>query len=181
MDTWQLPRENGLMARPGASRKQLARTLSAAYAGGLLSQETFERRVDQLLKARLIDPFRIIGDLNVQRSPRMPKTKLMRAAASRTKVPNATAHTGIRPMLLALDWNGGKQDLLLGRHHRCDLVFSNLNVSRRHARLVFRDGSWILHDLESTNGTFVNGVRVRRCELHAGDQLVLGNEALRVD
>lgn len=169
------------MARPGASRKQLARTLNAAYAGGLLSQETFERRVDQVLKARLIDPFRIIGDLNLRGSPRLPKTKLMRASASRMRVPNATPHAEIRPMLLALDWNGGNQELLLGRHHRCDLVFSNLNVSRRHARLVFRDGSWILHDLESTNGTFVSGIHVRRCELHPGDRLVLGDEALRVD
>jgi hypothetical protein len=31
--------------------------LNAAYASGVLSQETFERRVDQVLKARLLDPF----------------------------------------------------------------------------------------------------------------------------
>lgn len=84
-------------------------------------------------------------------------------------------------MLLALDWNGGAQESLLGRSSSCDLAFSNLNVSRRHARLVFRDGSWILHDLESTNGSFVNGVRVHRCELRPGDSLTLGDEALRVD
>lgn len=114
MDTWGFPRENGVVARPGASRQQLARSLNAAYASGLLSQETFERRVDQVLKARLLDPFRIIGDLNLRRSARTPKTKLMRAAASRMKVPHAAASGEGRPILLALDWNGGTRNCSSG-------------------------------------------------------------------
>ena len=107
-----------MVARPGASRKQLASALNAAYASGLLSQETFERRVDQVLKARLLDPFRIIGDLNLRRSARMPKTKLMRAAASRMRR-DAAAPAEVCPMLLALDWNAGNEELLLGRQRGC--------------------------------------------------------------
>ena len=177
-------RENHSVAHPGASRKQLARTLNAAYAGGLLTQDTFERRIDQVLKAHLIDPLRIIGDLNLRASARRPAIKLVKAfavATRRVALPDTVAEEEAHPRLLALDWNGRNHELLLGRHHGCDVVFSNLNVSRRHARLVFRDGSWILYDLQSTNGTFVNGVRVGRCELFPGDRLALGDEALRVD
>jgi pilus assembly protein CpaF len=61
------------------------------------------------------------------------------------------------------------------------VVIPGDTVSRRHARLVFRDGKWIIHDLESTNGTAVNGTYVGRCELYPGDQLVLGEERLAVD
>jgi pSer/pThr/pTyr-binding forkhead associated (FHA) protein len=54
-------------------------------------------------------------------------------------------------------------------------------VSRRHALLRFRDGAWIVRDLESMNGTTVNGSPVVRCRLQPGDQLAFGDEALVVD
>jgi pSer/pThr/pTyr-binding forkhead associated (FHA) protein len=54
-------------------------------------------------------------------------------------------------------------------------------VSRRHARLNFRDGSWVLQDLDSTNGTLVNNTRIVRCRLLPGDHLVIGSEHLLVD
>ena len=84
-------------------------------------------------------------------------------------------------MLLALDWDGAEEDLLLGRHLSCDIVLGDLSVSRRHARLRFRDGHWVLQDLESTNGTSVNGARVGRCQLHPGDELRVGTVRLLVD
>jgi pSer/pThr/pTyr-binding forkhead associated (FHA) protein len=102
------------------------------------------------------------------------------AAVSRIRTSIAQA-SGTPPLLLALDWSGGRRELVLGRHHGCDVVLSNPGVSRLHARLVFRDGSWVLQDLQSTNGTTVNGVRVGRCELRPGDHLVLGDEHLKVD
>ena len=57
----------------------------------------------------------------------------------------------------------------------------HLSVSRRHARLSFRDGHWVLRDLDSTNGTRVNGQRVIRCRLEPGDRLRLGSAELLVD
>jgi pSer/pThr/pTyr-binding forkhead associated (FHA) protein len=83
--------------------------------------------------------------------------------------------------LLALDWAGGTRELLIGRHRSCDVVLSSDAVSRRHARIFFRDGGWILQDLESTNGTMVNGVRVGRCRLAPGDRIRLGTEELAID
>jgi pSer/pThr/pTyr-binding forkhead associated (FHA) protein len=70
---------------------------------------------------------------------------------------------------------------VLGRDPRCDVVLGDLGVSRRHVRLRFRDGSWVLQDLDSTNGTTVNGTVVGRCELRPGDCLVLGSTQLWID
>ncbi|MGO9974199.1 MAG: FHA domain-containing protein [Solirubrobacteraceae bacterium] len=83
--------------------------------------------------------------------------------------------------LLALDWSGECQELLLGRDRGCDVVLCDLSVSRRHARLVFRDEKWVVQDLGSTNGTIVNGRRIGRCELRPGDRVRIGLEQLRVD
>jgi pSer/pThr/pTyr-binding forkhead associated (FHA) protein len=54
-------------------------------------------------------------------------------------------------------------------------------VSRRHARLVFRDGNWIVQDLQSTNGTSLNGTPIGRSELRPGDELQIGAQRLQID
>lgn len=48
----------------------------------------------------------------------------------------------------------------IGQGPQNDIVIDDDSVSRAHARLEFRDGSWLLTDLESTNGTTVEGVRL---------------------
>ena len=170
------------MLGPGASRKRIARTLNAAYADGLLSHDTFSARLDQLLTEQVIDPARFIGDLSFRRAVDWRA----RALAALGVVGESLGLMRIRPaprdeVLLALDWTGVRSELLVGRHHACDVVLSESSVSRQHARLVFRDGTWVLQDLESTNGTSVNGVRVGRCALRPGDHVVLGTAQLRID
>jgi len=57
-----------------------------------------------------------------------------------------------------------KSYAMLGRAPQADVRFGpdhDLPVSGRHAAVVFRDGDWILRDLASTNGTFVNGERIK--------------------
>jgi hypothetical protein len=155
--------------------------LNAAYANGLLSQETFTYRLDQLLGERLVDPRRLIGDLSFRRA------RSWRGRFAATLVALGRSLAGSHELdaseetLLALDWTGLTGELLLGRHHACDVVLDEPSVSRQHARLVFRDGSWVLQDLESTNGTIVNGSLVGRCALRPGDQLVFGYARLRID
>jgi pSer/pThr/pTyr-binding forkhead associated (FHA) protein len=72
-------------------------------------------------------------------------------------------------------------DLVVGRGPGCAVALSDDSVSRRHARLVFRDGAWIIQDLGSTNGTIVNGERVGRCRLELGDRVRLGDQLLEID
>jgi DNA-binding Lrp family transcriptional regulator len=172
-----------VVIRPGASRQQIARALNAAYGDGLLSEETLHHRLDQLLGARVIDPFRLIGDLHPRRSGYGWRVRLVAATrwATRTVTDTFSNEVSEPPVLLALDWTGAQSELLVGRHHECDVTLGGPGVSRRHARLRFRDGNWILQDLESTNGTSVNGVRVGRCAVRPGDLLVLGDQRLLID
>ena len=168
------------MIQPGALRKRIARRLTAAYTGGLLSEDTYVRRVEAL-KAPLIDPFRLIGDLRPRSRAVGQPLRLFRtvsATARRIREPAPVEHQSV---LLPLDWGGQERELLIGRHQACDVVLLDPSVSRQHARLIFRDGSWILLDLGSTNGTTVNGAPATRCELRPGDQVALGNERLTVD
>jgi len=167
---------------PGSSRKQIAHTLNAAYADGLLSHDTLIRRLDELFKARLIDPRQLVGDLTLRTSGRGLRSRLLSAiAVAIDRVGTRLLDRGSRLVLLALDWNGTHEELLIGRHRSCDVVLADPSVSRRHARVFFRDGSWVLQDLESTNGTVVNGVRVGRCELRPGDRLLIGDQRLQID
>jgi predicted component of type VI protein secretion system len=65
--------------------------------------------------------------------------------------------------------------LVIGRDPRNTIVIDHPQVSRRHARITQRDETWVIEDLQSTNGTFVNGERLLRPHaLIAGDVIDLG-------
>jgi pSer/pThr/pTyr-binding forkhead associated (FHA) protein len=70
---------------------------------------------------------------------------------------------------------------VLGRSDDCDCVLNDPTVSRSHARLSFRDGSWWLGDLGSANGTRVNGWRViGEVEVRPGDSVSFGAARYRL-
>ena len=163
----------------GTSQRRLARVLNTAYANGLLSEDTFLQRTDQLLGGGMIDPARLVGDLNLRRR-HTPVAAALAGLVDRVVRAFETRQPPAYPVL-ALDWSGAQSDMLIGRHRGCDLVLSDQSVSRRHVRVIFRDERWILQDLESTNGTIVNGSRVGRSQLRPGDHLALGNVHFIID
>jgi len=67
----------------------------------------------------------------------------------------------------------------IGRRRGCDLVLSDPQASRTHARISAQDGAFVLEDLGSTNGTFVNDQRVQRQVLRPGDEIQIGQTRLR--
>jgi hypothetical protein len=167
------------MAKAGASRARLEQALNAAYGDGLLSERTLAHRLDLLFGGRLIDPTSVVGDLTVG-APRPFWSPLAeRVAAVRRRI-DRKRNDG-KALLLPLDWTGATDEILIGRHPSCQVVLPSQNVSRLHARLVYRDGVWILQDLNSKNGTIVNTRRVGRCQIHPGDVLVIAGERIRVD
>ncbi len=68
--------------------------------------------------------------------------------------------------------------VVLGRSKECDLQVPDANVSRRHAELRREGSSWWVVDLDSTNGTEVNGKRVPRAKLASGDTITVGETEL---
>lgn len=69
----------------------------------------------------------------------------------------------------------------MGRATRADFIVDAPLVSRLHCRLESGADGLEVIDLSSTNGTFVNGKRVKRAHLHAGDRLKVGRVELRVE
>jgi pSer/pThr/pTyr-binding forkhead associated (FHA) protein len=68
-----------------------------------------------------------------------------------------------------------EEEILIGRDVSMDLVVDYEGVSRRHARVVWHDGQFWLEDMDSTNGTFLNGVPVTDpAALDIGDEIRLG-------
>jgi pSer/pThr/pTyr-binding forkhead associated (FHA) protein len=76
----------------------------------------------------------------------------------------------------------GPAGVTLGRSRQCDVVLSDANVSREHAEIRPRGGSWVLTDLGSTNGSRLNGRAVEGSEvLKPGDDIELGATVLRFE
>jgi hypothetical protein len=76
----------------------------------------------------------------------------------------------------------GPAGTTMGRSRQCDVMVDDPNVSREHAQIRPRGGSWVLTDLNSTNGSRLNGRRVDHSEvLKPGDEIELGTTVLRFE
>jgi pSer/pThr/pTyr-binding forkhead associated (FHA) protein len=73
-----------------------------------------------------------------------------------------------------------KDMTVVGRKDECDIRLDHKSVSKMHCVLVKTDGLLLLRDLGSTNGTRVNGQRVRRAALLPNDQLTIAGFKFRV-
>lgn len=78
--------------------------------------------------------------------------------------------------------------MTIGRDSTTEIVINDAEVSRRHARLTFQGGKYVLEDLGSTNGTFVNGQRLSGPRvlkpgevISFGEQIMLVFEAVNLD
>ena len=149
------------MVRPSDdTRSHTLAALRRGYVGERLQTDTFSLRVDRALTAESRGELReLTADL-----PHRRWRDRFRALR-----PPARRRTWLaEPGLLQT------AELTLGRSPDCELVFCDDTVSRHHARLELRDGRWFLIDLDSSNGTSVNGRRVRDAEVRPGDRIRLG-------
>ena len=65
--------------------------------------------------------------------------------------------------------------MLFGREEDCTLVLNDGGVSSKHAQLSIQDGMWCLYDLQSSNGTLVNGQPIQAVALNNGDVIAIGD------
>jgi hypothetical protein len=149
-----------IVVRPSEeTRERTVRRLRRGYVSGRLDTDTFSRRIDVALRGDHEQLGGLTADLPSLRA--LPRRWLRR-----------------RPAGLLATAAGGR--LLLGRSPSCQLVFADDTVSRRHAELRHLEGRWMLRDLGSSNGTWVNGRRVMEAEVAPGDELQLGGLALKL-
>ena len=67
------------------------------------------------------------------------------------------------------------REVVIGRHAKCDVCLQDPGVSRRHARIVgVPGGPYMIEDLKSTNGTFVDGQRALKVKLRGGERIQIG-------
>ncbi|MDX1503194.1 MAG: FHA domain-containing protein [Thermoanaerobaculia bacterium] len=72
-------------------------------------------------------------------------------------------------------------EVVIGRDPRCEIFLDNLAVSRRHARVAWSRGRFLVEDLESANGTRLNGTRVTSVPLGPTDRIEVGKFRLHLE
>jgi hypothetical protein len=76
----------------------------------------------------------------------------------------------------------GPAGVTIGRSREADVVLNDPNISRQHAEIRPRGGSWVLTDLGSTNGSCINGRRIDQPEvIKPGDEIEVGTSVMRFE
>lgn len=72
------------------------------------------------------------------------------------------------------------KQIVIGRSSELDMVLVEDMVSRKHAKIQVASGAITIEDLGSTNGTFVNGEKVKQARLKEGDRILIGTSILKL-
>ncbi|MFJ5885395.1 FHA domain-containing protein [Kitasatospora cineracea] len=163
------------LARPSqAERDDALAVLRDGVGSGRLSYDTFIRRMELVLTARSrAELAEVVGDL---RTYGPVSRVLLRTVAKVSALQVRLRQTWHAEQLTRLQLpDPAVRRLRIGRMTGCDLRLGDSTVSRRHAELRFEAGDWVLYDLGSSNGTFVNDRRVvGGTVVRAGDRLRFG-------
>ena len=72
------------------------------------------------------------------------------------------------------------KEIVVGRSSELDMVLVEDMVSRRHAKITVTGDQIFIQDLGSTNGTFVNGEKIKRARLQEGDRILIGTSLIKL-
>jgi hypothetical protein len=159
-------------------RERVAARLRSACADERLSLQTFVERLNVVYAARTQDE---LGRLTIDLpEPRAVSRAILSATEWLSRWTARVATVWHEPRTPRLVLPTGDR-VLLGRSRDCNGVLTDASVSRRHAVLSYSDGTWLLCDLNSTNGTYVNGWRViEDVEVRPGDEVSFGDARYRL-
>ncbi|MEA2459262.1 MAG: hypothetical protein QOC95_2234 [Thermoleophilaceae bacterium] len=160
-------------------REQTVAALRDRALAGSLTLDSFAGRVDAAYRARTDEELDIlVADLPARRGRLRALGAALRrgvAGIGRRPVPPGAPAVEIEVLVPRL-----AEAVTVGRSQDCDVVVGEETVSRFHAELRHgADDDWTVRDLDSTNGTWLNGSRVREARVCRGDVLRLGG--LRLD
>lgn len=145
-----------------------------------MSRDTFEKRVDQALRARnQVELSDLVHDL----PPRNRLVDRLTGAISSFSAATARIEAAWRaPRLPRFILPPAEQPrILVGRAPDCHFVLTDLTVSRFHAEIYVEDDTWAVNDLGSMNGTRINGWRITGpAPVRPGDQVGFGNSTFVV-
>ena len=129
---------------------------------------------NQQLKYKIEDPSEDVGLTQIDSEFQLEKTinkEFLPVMLNETGNPSLVVFTGQNTWQVDL----GHQDVVnIGRDESCNIVIESTNISRRHAEVHRQGDLFILADSGSTNGTWVNGVRVDQFTLSDGDTFQIG-------
>jgi hypothetical protein len=159
-----------------ADRERVVAVLRESAVEGRLTHDSFVRRVDLALRARHTNALdELVRDLP---TTTRGATARIREWSQRLAVQVTGGSGRLPPLHLP---GPGRPVLVVGRGPSCDLVLADPTVSRRHALLRRFGDAWFVEDLGSTNGTRVNGLRIRTSTVvRPGDSVGFGGVAFRV-
>lgn len=124
----------------------------------------------------MFDKGELIGELAELQVEAAPDT--------RAEVEISAAPKGCRLIVVAgpdigIEWSFKKAEITIGRAAENDIDFTDIAVSRSHARVVREGETFFLTDLGTDNGTFLNGVRIEHEALSSGDEIIIGARTMR--
>jgi hypothetical protein len=161
-------------------RDRVLHVLGERVAEGRISHETFERRVDQALRAQsqaeladlvhdLPPTSRVVGRLTGLISSMSQMTARFEAAWRAPRLPRFTLPPA------------GLTRIVVGRAPGCQFILTDLTVSRFHAEIYRHEEDWMISDLGSMNGTRLNGWRLTGPQrVRPGDEVGFGNSSFIV-
>ena len=134
------------------------------------------------IQTRVIHPEEAPPDAPPESEPEAGRTMVYSSAGRVAEPLEERARSRAESALLITDGRRlvvGPGGITLGRSRQCDVMLDDPNVSRTHAEIRPRGGSWVINDLGSTNGSRLNGRKLDGSEvLKPGDEIELGTSRL---
>jgi pSer/pThr/pTyr-binding forkhead associated (FHA) protein len=130
------------------------------------------------------DPLSALADPSDERR----ETETPEATTATKTIDRETAtSTGFPNLVIITGPSSGRKVPLLpmtmsiGREHDNNIELKDPEVARYHARVLFENGRFILEDLESSNGTWLNGEQTKQSALVNGDRIKIGDTEMAID
>jgi pSer/pThr/pTyr-binding forkhead associated (FHA) protein len=109
------------------------------------------------------------------------QTRIRKPSQSTNKLPERfqVSVVIIKGYAEGMEYPVTKEYTVLGRDTEADIAVKDPLVSRRHAAIIYHDGGFVLQDLESTNGTTVNGTLIQQTDLRHRDKFRIGDTTIQ--